>query len=144
MRRLMPSFASHRAHVHGVRRRDAKAAMDCGGILSAGLERMAARMRTDKLRAMQIDPKSKLAIDAIVDAERRRTDRRAWSFWITIAVLSIAAGWVSRIEWIPGAIRIALLLLAAVGAILFLGFLSTKPFGRGFYNGPEWWDLWWW
>lgn len=92
---------------------------------------------------MQVDPKAKLALDALIEADERRRDRRAWSFWVTIGVASICAGWISRIESLPGVIQIGLLAFGGIGAILFLAFLSTKPFGRNFYNGPEWWwDLW--
>lgn len=82
-------------------------------------------------------------IDALIDADERRRDRRGWSFWLTVLALSLAAGWACRYDAIPGSIRIALAVLGAIGALLFLAFLSTKPFGRGFYNGPEWWSEFW-
>jgi uncharacterized membrane protein YkvI len=92
---------------------------------------------------MEIDPESKSAIDALVAFEQRRSDRRAWSFWLAVAVLSVIAALASRIQSLPELLQAGFLIVGVVGLLLFLAFLSTKPFGRDFYNGPEWWDLWW-
>jgi hypothetical protein len=87
---------------------------------------------------LEPDPKGKLMIDAVLDSKQQRRDRRGWTFWITVLGMSLAAGCAYRIESLPYFFRIALAVLGAIGAILFLAFLSSKPLGRDFYNGPEW------
>ena len=88
---------------------------------------------------VDIDPKTKAMIDALVEVSERERSRRAWSFWLFIAAVSLAALWTVRYEVIPDVIRLALAVIGGVGLLLFLAFLSTKPFGRGYYAGPAWW-----
>ena len=88
---------------------------------------------------VNIDPKDKAMIDALVEVSERERSRRAWSFWISVAVVSLVALWCVRYEAIPDIIRLALAALGGVGLLLFLFFLSTKSFGRGYYAGPAWW-----
>ena len=88
---------------------------------------------------MDIDPKDKAAIDAIVDVEEAANERRGWAFWLAVAAVSVVFVCIARFDVVPGAVRIAFALVGGVGILLFLCFLSTKPFGRDFYNGPEWW-----
>jgi hypothetical protein len=87
----------------------------------------------------KVDPKSKLMIDALVDASEDERSRRAWSFWLTVAGLSLVALWCVRYDVLPNVLRLALALVGGIGLLLFLVFLSMKPFGRGYYAGPTWW-----
>ena len=86
-----------------------------------------------------IDPKNKAMIDALMDVTERERSRRAWSFWLAICAISLGALWCVRYEFLPNVIRLLLAILGAFGGLLFLVFLSTKPFGRSFYSGPSWW-----
>ncbi len=88
---------------------------------------------------MEVKPKDKALIDALVDVTERERSARAWRFWIFVAVASAIAANVSTYDALPWFIRLALALLAGLGILLFLVFLSTKPFGRGYYAGPSWW-----
>jgi hypothetical protein len=88
---------------------------------------------------VNIDPKDKAMIDALVEVSERARSRRAWSFWLFVAGFSLAALWCVRYEAIPNLIRLVLAAVGGLGLLLFLVFLSTKPFGRGYYAGPAWW-----
>ena len=87
----------------------------------------------------EVDPESKMMIDALVDVSDRERSRRAWSFWLTVAGVSLLALWCVRYDFLPNIVRLGLAVVGGVGLLLFLAFLSTKPFGRGFYAGPAWW-----
>jgi hypothetical protein len=87
----------------------------------------------------KVDPKSKLMIDALVDVSERDRSRRAWSFWLTVAGASLVALWCVRYDFLPNFLRLGLAVVGGAGLLLFLVFLSTKPFGRGYYAGPAWW-----
>jgi hypothetical protein len=91
------------------------------------------------LPPVNINPKDKAMIDAVVEVSERERSRRAWSFWIFVGAISLAALWCVRYEFLPNAVRLALAAIGGLGLLLFLFFLSTKPFGRGYYAGPEWW-----
>ena len=86
-----------------------------------------------------IDPRDKAAIDAFVDVTERERSRRAWRFWLVVATLSFAALCAVGFEFLPFAVRVALIVAGGIGLLFFLVFLSTKPFGRGYYAGPQWW-----
>jgi len=88
---------------------------------------------------VNIDPKDKAMLDAVAEVSERERSRRAWSFWLCVGGLSVVALWCVRYESIPSAVRLALAIFGALGVLLFLVFLSTKPFGRGYYAGPSWW-----
>ena len=85
------------------------------------------------------DPRDKAMIDAFVEVNARERSGRAWSFWLTVAAVSLGMLWSVRIEFIPNALRLLFAVLGGVGLLLFLAFLSMKPFGRNLYAGPEWW-----
>ena len=93
---------------------------------------------------MEINPRDKASIDAVIDATRRTEARRGWSFWLTAAVLSGVAIMIGTIEALPDWLQVGLVISGVIGLLLFATFLSTKPFGYGYYNGPAWWDSWWW
>jgi hypothetical protein len=86
-----------------------------------------------------VKPEDKATIDALVEVTEREKSRRAWSFWLFVAGLSLCALWTVRYEAIPNIVRLVLAALGGLGLLLFLVFLSTKPFGRGYYAGPAWW-----
>jgi hypothetical protein len=88
---------------------------------------------------MQIAPKDKTLIDSVIDVTEREKSRCAWRFWLAVAAVSVAAMYLVRYEFLPGLLRIALTAAGGLGFLLFLVFLSTKPFGRNFYAGPSWW-----
>ena len=78
-------------------------------------------------------------VDAYLDAKDGARSMRAWSFWLTVGAASVGALWCVRYDFLPSAVRVALAIVGGLGLLLFLGFLSTKPFGRGYYAGPQWW-----
>lgn len=88
---------------------------------------------------MEIDPKGKALVDTVLDIEKRERERRGWRFWLFVASSSVVAVYFSTFDVLPGLARIVLAAMGGIGALLFLCFLSTRPFGREFYNGPEWW-----
>jgi hypothetical protein len=92
---------------------------------------------------MDRNPRDTTSLDAVIDAAHRAESRRGWSFWTAVAVLSGVAIWVGTFEALPDWLQITLVIFGAVGLLLFLCFLSTKPFGYGYYNGPSWWGSWW-
>jgi hypothetical protein len=93
------------------------------------------------LPSPNIDPKNKAMMDAYLEVRDRDRSRRAWQFWLFVAAISLSALWLVRYDWIPQYVRLTLAALGGVGLLLFLVFLSTKPFGRGYYAGPSWWPL---
>jgi len=88
---------------------------------------------------VNIDPNDKAMIDALVEVSERQKSRRAWSFWLFVGGASLAALWCARYDFIPDLVRLTLVVIGGLGLLLFLVFLSTKPFGRGYYAGPAWW-----
>jgi len=88
---------------------------------------------------MDIDPKDKAMIDAYVDLTEEERSRRGWRFWLVIAAASVGALWMVRYDFIPDILRLILAIIGGLGLLLFLVFLSTRPFGRDFYAGPSWW-----
>ena len=88
---------------------------------------------------MEIDPKNKAMIDAIVDVRERERSHRAWHYWLVVGVGSFGALYAVRFEFLPFGVRVAFVALGGIGLLLFLVFLSTKWFGRNFYAGPSWW-----
>jgi hypothetical protein len=91
------------------------------------------------LPPVNIDPKNKAMIDALMDVTERDRSRRAWSFWLTVGGASLVVLWCVRYEFLPNLVRLVLAVVGGLGLLLFLFFLSTKPFGRGYYAGPAWW-----
>jgi hypothetical protein len=88
-----------------------------------------------------IDPKNKAMIDAYIDVVERDRSKRAWQFWLFVAAASVAGLYLVRFEWLHQYVRLALAIVGVIGLLLFLAFLSTKPFGRAYYAGPSWWPL---
>jgi hypothetical protein len=93
------------------------------------------------LPSPNIDPKNKAIIDAYLDVRDRDRSRRAWQFWLFVAAVSIGALWLVRYDWLPQYFRLSLAIVGGIGLLFFLAFLSTRPFGRGYYAGPSWWPL---
>jgi hypothetical protein len=88
---------------------------------------------------VEIDPKGKALVDTVLDTEKRERERRGWRFWLFVASSSVAAIYFATFDVLPGWARIVLATMGGTGALLFLCFLSGKPFGRNFYDGPDWW-----
>ena len=90
-----------------------------------------------------IDPTDRAAIDAHVDFSEQRKSRRGWLIWLTVAIGSGVAIYAATFDALPSQLRLGLVIGGSIGILLFLTFLSTKPFGRGYWDGPEV-GLWWW
>jgi len=86
-----------------------------------------------------IDPKDKAMIDALIETTERNRSRRAWQFWVAVAAGSSGVLYCVRFDWLPQVIRLTFAIVGGLGLLLFLAFLSTKSFGRGYYAGPSWW-----
>jgi hypothetical protein len=91
------------------------------------------------LPPVNIDPKDKAMIDALIDVTEREKSRRAWRFWLVVAMASLGALYCVRFEWLPQFVQLALIIFGGLGLLLFAVFLSTKSFGRDYYAGPSWW-----
>jgi len=85
---------------------------------------------------LEINPRDKLMLDALIDVSERDRSRRQWWIWSIIFALSCVAWFVVYQEVFAGWMQLSLVILGTLGILCFLIFLSTKPFGHG-------WDLWW-
>lgn len=91
---------------------------------------------------MSIDPRDKAFIDAHLECEAKQTSRKGWLVWLVIAIASVIAVYAAMFDVLPDALRLVLVVAGGIGILLFIAFLSTKSFGRGYWNGPE--MGWWW
>jgi hypothetical protein len=87
---------------------------------------------------MQIDPRDKAFIDFVVDEEQRKSSRRGWKIWLVVLGLSLTCLVLYNQNFVTGWFGMALAGGGALGVLLFLAFLSTKPFGHSDYS------FWWW
>ena len=85
----------------------------------------------------EIDPADKATIDAVIEVNERARAVRAWRFWMVVALSSLAALWCVRYDALSDVVRLALAILGGVGLLLFLVFISTKRYGRGWWAGPD-------
>jgi hypothetical protein len=88
---------------------------------------------------VQIDPHNKAVIDALVDAEQRQRTRRGWIIWLVVLALSLTSLYLFNHDLVSGWIGTALAIGGVVGILLFLVFLSTKPFGHSDSSYRWWW-----
>lgn len=85
---------------------------------------------------MEINPRDKLMLDALMEVSERDRARRQWRFWLSVFALSCIAWLVVYQEIFTGWLQLSLVIFGAMGFFCFLAFLSTKPWGRG-------WNPWW-
>ena len=88
---------------------------------------------------MQLDPRDRARLDTLVDSTQRERSRRGWRIWLVVAVTSFGLILLTQYEVIPAYLRIAMAVIGSVGLLLFLVFLSTKPFGHWDSSGFWWW-----
>jgi hypothetical protein len=88
-----------------------------------------------------IDARDKAYIDTHIDIAAEDSSQRAWIIWLVIAALSVAAIYAAKLAPVSDAIGLILAIGGCIGLLLFIAFLFTKAFGRGFWNGPHigWW-----
>jgi len=85
-----------------------------------------------------LDPRQKDMVDRLYEVERRKRSRKAWVIWLSVLAISLAILYGFNHGLISGWFGNWLAFAAIVGVILFLAFLSTKPFGRGDASFPWW------
>jgi hypothetical protein len=88
---------------------------------------------------MPIDPRDRAFIDSLVDEEQRKSSRRGWRFWIIELALSVACLVAFKFGLLTGWFGLVLAGGGALGVLLFLAFLSTKPFGHSDFSFRWWW-----
>jgi hypothetical protein len=88
---------------------------------------------------VNIDPRQKDMIDALVDAQERKRAGRQWVTWLTVLAVSLAGLYAFNHGFVSGWLGNTLAIVGIVGIFLFLAFLSTLPFGRGDSSFKWWW-----
>ena len=88
---------------------------------------------------MQLDPKDRARLDILVDSTQRERSRRAWRMWLSVAVTSLGLILLTQYDVIPAYLRVAMAVVGSIGLLLFLVFLSTKPYGHWDSRGSWWW-----
>jgi hypothetical protein len=88
---------------------------------------------------VEIDPHAKSTIDYIIDQQERRASRRAWIVWLIILGVSLCCMYLFIHDVVSGWLGITIGIAGAVGAFLFLMFLSTKPYGHSDFSFRWWW-----
>jgi len=91
---------------------------------------------------VQLDPRDRARLDALVDSTQRERSRRTWRIWLIVAVASLGLILLTQYDVIPGYLRVAMAVIGSLGLVLFLVFLSTKPYGHWDSPGSGFW--WWW
>ena len=91
------------------------------------------------LPPVNIDPKQKAMVDALVDAQERKRSGRRWVTWLAVFGVSMAILYAFNHEFITGWFGNILAIAGIVGVFLFLAFLSTLPFGSGASSFRWWW-----
>jgi hypothetical protein len=89
---------------------------------------------------MRIDPRDAAHLDAMIDSTRRKKSRRTWPVWLIVAVTSLGLILLAQFDSIHLYLRATMAVTGLVGLLLFLVFLSTKPYGRG--NSSGFWGWW--
>jgi fatty acid desaturase len=87
---------------------------------------------------VQLDPRDKARLDALTDSTQRKKSRRAWRVWLIVAFTSLALVLSAQFDLIHPYLRIAMVVIGSVGLLMFLVFLSTKPYGHWDSSG-FWW-----
>jgi hypothetical protein len=89
---------------------------------------------------MQIDPRDAARLDALTDLTRRVKSRRVWRVWLIVAVVSLGLILLAQFDPIHLYLRAAMAVIGLAGLLLFLVFLSTKPYGHS--NSHGFWGWW--
>ena len=87
---------------------------------------------------LEIDPKDKLMLDALMDVSEQHRSRRQWWCWALVFVLSCIAWVIAYEEIFTGWLQLSLVIFGAIGFLGFLVFLSAKPFGRNWDSWSSW------
>jgi len=90
---------------------------------------------------VQLDPRDRARLDALVDSTQRERSRRTWRIWVIVAITSLGLILLTQYDVIPGYLRVAMAVIGSLGLVLFLVFLSTKPYGHWDSPGS---GFWWW
>ena len=90
---------------------------------------------------MQLDPKDRTRLDALIESTERERSRRHWRIWLVVALASLGLLISAQIDLLPPYLQLAMVIAACVGLLLFLVFLSTKPYGHW---DTSWFWWWWW
>lgn len=87
---------------------------------------------------MEIDPHDKAMIDNVVDVQERSKSRRDWVIALVTLGVSLLFLHMVNSDSVSGWLADAFAVLGVLGILVFLAFLSTKPFGRSDYSW-RWW-----
>jgi len=92
-----------------------------------------------KETTVEIDPHDKSTIDYMVDNQERKRSRRVWIAWLIILSVSLGCMYLFNHDLVSGWFGVTIGIAGAVGAFLFLVFLSTKPYGHSDSSFRWWW-----
>ncbi len=79
---------------------------------------------------MDIDPRNKKMVDALYEVTARSQERRATVIWSCVAAASVVAMLMVYVEWLPGWLRMTLLVGGGIAFFVYLAWLSTTDFGK--------------
>ena len=88
---------------------------------------------------MEPDPYNKGVIDYLVTKQEQKRSRRAWIVFVLILGVSLTLLYLFNHGVVSGVLGNILALVGIAGVVLFLGFLSTKPFGHSDTSFRWWW-----
>jgi hypothetical protein len=88
---------------------------------------------------MSLDPHNKAVIDHLLAAQERKRSQRGWIVWLTVLAVSLGCLYLFNHGLVSGRVGTALAIAGIIGVLLFLVFLSTKPFGRSDSSIRWWW-----
>jgi hypothetical protein len=91
------------------------------------------------LPPVNIDPRQKAMVDALIDAQERKRSSRRWGIWLAVLGASLASLYAFNHGFITGWFGNIVAITGIIGVFLFLAFLSTLPFGRGESSFKWWW-----
>ena len=84
---------------------------------------------------MEINPRDKAMMDAVIEVTERHNAARSWLRWCVVGVVSVCIGLLVFVEIWPGWLKIVFAAISIVGFLLFLIFLSTTQIGKDIADG---------
>jgi hypothetical protein len=90
---------------------------------------------------LDINPRDKILIDAVLDVSYREDARRAAVKGSLIGIAGIASMLLVYIEWLPGWLRITLLICGGIAVLVSLVSLSRTELGKQIADGFRGGDL---